>query len=229
MRSGTDGGRTVGIVLLLQLAFALILPFVLMRPIYGGYPGFLEAGAANSGGIRAAVAIAFLGSGLTILLAIKTLPVLREYSMSAAVWFLAICIVSAALDWVHNATVISMLSVSERFVASGGGDAIYQAWGAAAASMRRSVHIVQLLAIAGWMMSFYLSLFRFKLVPRALAAIGILGVASQFTGVTAMMFLGYPQLSYLAMPLAPIHAATAIWLIAKGFPQPSSETVHEEE
>ena len=33
-----------------------------------------------------------------------------------------------------------------------------------------------------------------------------------------MMFLGYPVLSYMAMPLAPIHAVTAIWLIVKGFP-----------
>jgi hypothetical protein len=37
-----------------------------------------------------------------------------------------------------------------------------------------------------------------------------------FTGVTAMMFLGYPALGYLAMRLDPIHAATAIWLIVNG-------------
>ena len=218
MRSGMGVGRTVGIVLLVQMACALILPFVLMRSIVGGYPGFLEAGAASSGEVRAGVAIAFLGAALTLFLAVKILPVLREYSLGAAVWFLAICIASAALDAVHNASVISMLSVSERFAASGGGDAIYQAWGAAAASMRRSAHIVQLVAIGAWMMSFYALLWRFKLVPRALAVLGVIGVASQFTGVTAMMFLGYPPLGYLAMPLAPIHAATAIWLIVKGSP-----------
>lgn len=217
MRSGMGDGRTVGIVLLLQMACALIVPFVLMDAMVRGYPGFLEAGAVNSGWIRAGVAVAFLGSALTVFLAVRMLPILREYSLTAAVWFLAICIVSAALDAVHNASVISMLSVSERFTASGGGDAIYQAWGAAAGSMRRSAHIVQLVAIGAWMMSFYISLWRFNLVPRALSTLGIIGVASQFTGVTAMMFLGYPALGYLAMPLAPIHAATAIWLIVKGF------------
>ena len=41
-----------------------------------------------------------------------------------------------------------------------------------------------------------------------------------------MMFLGYPPLGYLAMPLAPIHALTAIWLIAKGFPNlPSNDNM----
>ena len=221
MRSDNGSGRTVGIVLLLQMVCALIVPFVLMDAMVRGYPGFLESGAASSGRIRAGIAIAFLGSALTVFLAVKILPILREHSLTAAVWFLAICIVSAALDAVHNASVISMLSVSERFTASSGGDAIYQAWGAAAGSMRRSAHVVQLVAIGAWMISFYISLWRFKLIPRALSTLGFIGVAAQFIGVTAMMFLGYPPISYLAMPLAPIHAATAIWLIVKGFPEPA--------
>jgi hypothetical protein len=33
-----------------------------------------------------------------------------------------------------------------------------------------------------------------------------------------MMFLGNSPIGYMAMPIAPIHAATAIWLIVKGFP-----------
>ena len=214
----------VGIVLLLQMTCALIVPFVLMDPIVRGYPAFLETAAASSGRIRVGVGVAFIGAALTVYLSVRILPVIRKYSLTVAVWFLAICIVSAALDAVHNASVISMLSVSERFTTSGGGDPHYQAWGAAAGSMRRSAHVVQLVAIGTWMMSFYISLWRFKLVPRILSTLGIVGVISQFTGVTAMMFLGLPSITYLAMPLAPIHAATGIWLIAKGFSMDSDST-----
>ncbi len=224
MKSEMSVGRTVGILLLLQMASALIFPFVLIGA--KGYPDFLESSAANAIQIRTGMALGFVGAALTVTLGVWMFPVLRAYGKRAALWLLAVCTISAALDAVHNASVMSMLSVSEKFVASGGADsALYQAWGAMAASMRRSAHVVQLLAIGAWMMTFYVSLWRFRLIPRPLSALGILGVVSQFTGVTAMMFLGYPSLGYLAMPLAPIHAVTAIWLIAKGLPddEPVSE------
>ncbi|MGB7200819.1 MAG: DUF4386 domain-containing protein [Pyrinomonadaceae bacterium] len=224
MRSEMNLGRTVGILLLLQMASALVFPFVLMRALNGGYPDFLEAAAASGGQIRAGMGLAFVGAALTLFLGVKMFSVLKRHSNGAALWFLGVCAIGCGIDAVHSGSVLSMLSVSERFANSGGADAaIYQAWGAAAASMRRSLHVVQLVAIGAWMMTFYVSLLRFRLVPRPLSTLGIIGVASQFTGVTAMMFLGYPQLGFLAMPLAPIHAITAIWLIVKGFPVASAE------
>ena len=77
--------------------------------------------------------------------------------------------------------------------------------------------MMQLFAIAAWMFTFYVSLFRFKLIPRALAGIGLLGVASQFTGVTFMMFTGQRLIGEMAMPLLPIQILVAVWLIIKGF------------
>ncbi len=219
MRPEMSVGRTVGILLLLQMASALIFPFVLMRALNAGYPDFLETAAASGVQMRAGLGLAFIGAALTLFLGVKMFSVLKRYSIGAALWFLGVCAISCGIDAVHSGSVLSMLAVSEQFVNSGGAEpAVYQAWGAAAASMRRSAHVVQLVAIGAWMMTFYISIWRFRLIPRPLSTLGIVGVASQFTGVTAMMFLGYPQLGFLAMPLAPIHAATAIWLIVKGFP-----------
>lgn len=218
MSSEKSVGRVVGILLLLQMASALIVPFVLMDPLVKGYPAYLETAAASGANIRLAVALACFGLGLTLALGVWLYPVLRPYSKRAALWFLAVCAVSAGLDAVHNGSVMSMLAVGEKFAASAGADsALYQSWAAAAGSMRRSAHIVQLFAIGAWMATFYISLWRFRLVPRPLSTLGLIGVASQFTGVTAMMFLGFSPIGYLAMPLAPIHAATAIWLVVKGF------------
>lgn len=227
MEPETSVGHKVGILLLLQMALALILPFVLIDALVKGYPSYLETAASSAGRIRAGVAVSFLGAALTLAIGIWMFSVLGQYGKRAAFWFLAVCAISATLDAVHNASVLSMLSASERFTESGGVDPIYQAWGVAAASARRSAHIVQLVAIGVWMMSFYVLLWRFKLVPRIFSALGVLGVASQFTGVTAMMFLGYSPVSYLAMPLAPIHAATAIWLIAKGFAAEPNATIDD--
>jgi hypothetical protein len=217
-------GRFVGILLLLQLAAALIVPFVLMTPLVKGYPAFLETAAASSAQIRSGITLSFVGAGLTLALAVWTYPVLSLYSKRAGLWLFAVFLVSAALDAVHAASVASMQAAGERIVDAVGTDiTIYHSWAAAAASMRRSAHIAQLVAIAAWMGSFYISALRFRLVPRPLAALGIAGVASQFTGVTVMMILGYPILGYLAFPIAPVHVATAVWLIMKGFPRSSGE------
>ncbi|MFN0139313.1 MAG: DUF4386 domain-containing protein [Pyrinomonadaceae bacterium] len=222
-------GRTIGIALLVQMATALILPFVLIGSIVKGYPDYLESAAAASGQVRLGIVVGFVGMAFTLYLGVSMFPILKEHSRRAALWFLAVCVVSCTLDLVHNGTVLSMLSASERFAAAGGrDDAIYRAWGITAASMRRSVHVMQLVAIAAWMMSFYVANCRFRLTPRLFSVLGIGGVASQFTGVTAMMLLGYPTIGFLAMILAPIHAATAIWLIVKGFPRNSTSAGKEQ-
>lgn len=209
----------MGVLLLVQMASALIFPFVLIGALQKGYPGFLETAAPGGTQIRFGVALGYVGAALTLTLGIRMFSVLRPYSFAAASAFLAVCLISSTLDAVHSASVLNMLSAGEQYFAASAGDNIdlFRAWGAMAAGMRRSAHIVQLIGIAGWMATFYVSLWRYRLVPRPLSALGILGVASQFTGVTLMMFLGYPVLGYLAMPLAPIHAATAVWLIVRGF------------
>ena len=214
-------GRTVGILLLLQLVAALTLPFILSKPITFGSPAFLTAVTEHSFQIRSAVLLSFVGSALTVYLGITAFQILRLFSKSVALLFLVVCAVSCTLDVVQAGTIMSMLSISKQFVASGATDSgLYQVVGAAVASARRSAHVTQLLAIGAWMFVFYITLFRFKLIPRVLAAIGIIGVALQFTGVTLMMLLGYRSIGEMAMPLLPIQITVAVWLIIKGFNNP---------
>ena len=221
-RSAFTIGRTVGILLLFQLAAALTLPFILSRPITLGSPTFLTAVAAHSFQIRSAVLLSFVGSVLTVYLGITAFQVFRLYSKSAALLFVVVCAVSCTLDVVQGGTIMSMLSLSNEFLTSGtANSALYQVVGAAVASARRSAHIMQLLAIGAWMFVFYISLFRFKLVPRVLAAIGFIGITLQFIGVTSMMFLGYRSIGEMAVPLLPIQITIAVWLMIKGFNDPT--------
>jgi hypothetical protein len=214
-------GRTVGILLLLQLATALTLPFILSKPVTYGSPGFLTAVAEHSSQIRFAVILSFIGSALTILLGITLFKHFQKYSQSVAILFIVVCSLSCILDLVHAGTIISMISLSSQFVASDTQNAeLYKVVGAAVASARRSAHIVQLLAIGVWMFVFYISLFRFKIIPRLLAMLGCIGITLQFIGVTSMMFLAHRPIGEMAMPLLPIQITVAIWLIVKGFNNP---------
>jgi hypothetical protein len=214
--------RPAGILLLLQLIAALTLPFILTKPITLGSPAYLTVVAEHSFQIRSAVLLSFTGSALTVYLGISMFQVFQRYSKSVALLFLVVCAVSCTLDLVYAGTIMSMLSISNEFVNSETANSeLYQVVGAAVASARRSAHMTQLLAIGAWMFVFYISLFRFKLIPRVLAITGIIGVALQFTGVTLMMLLGYRLIGQMAMPLLPIQITVAVWLIIKGFSNPT--------
>jgi hypothetical protein len=135
-----------------------------------------------------------------------------------ALWFMALCVISLSLDAVQNVTVLSMLSLSQDYVTATAADAeLFQALGAVVGSTRRWAHYTQLLGFGGWIFLFYAVLWRFSLVPRALATLGLIGIMLQFAGVTLPQFLGYRSVMQMAMPLGPIHLVTAVWLIAKGF------------
>jgi hypothetical protein len=142
--------------------------------------------------------------------------------------------ISCTLDFVHGGTVMSMLSLSLQYVNEGAAadHRLYQVVGAAVASARRWAHYTQLFAIiAGWLFVFYSSLFRFNLIPRALAVVGLIGIALQLTGVTIRMFMGYSVIGEMAIPMGPIQLAIALWLIVKGFnerlAEPTAEPIFE--
>jgi len=221
MRSAKSTGRTVGVLLLLQMGCGLVLPFVLWHPLIVGSPAFLTAAAASSFQIRAGVFLSFVGGALTVAIAITAWPIIRQYSDRVALWFLVVCAISCTLDAMQNATVMSMLSVSQEYANAGTADAaVITGVGSLAATTRRWVHYTQLLGFGAWILLFYLSLLRFDLVPRVLAILGLIGILLQFTGVTLLAFLGYSSVTLLAMPLAPIHIANGLWLIVKGFKEP---------
>jgi hypothetical protein len=189
-----------------------------------GSPAFLTAVAEHSFQIRSAVLLSFLGSALTVYLGITVFQPLQHYSKPAALLFLVVCAVSCTLDVLQASTILSMLSISNAFLTSGAANPeLYQGMGAVVASARRSAHSTQLLAIGAWMFVFYGSLLRFKLIPPLLGVLGVIGVTLQFIGVTVMMFLGYRSIGEMAMPLLPIQITVAVWLILKGFNDPSQE------
>jgi hypothetical protein len=219
-------GRTVGVLLLLQLITALTLPFILSKPITVGSPAFLTAVTEHEFQIRSAVLLSFIGSALTIFLGITAFQVFRFFNKSVALLFVVVCAISCTLDVVHAGTIMSMLSLSNQFVTSRAANPeLFEITGAAVTAARRSAHITQLLAIGVWMFVFYTSLLRFQLIPRWLAVIGVLGVTLQFIGVTLMMLLGYGVIGEMAMPLLPIEITVGVWLIIKGFNNPTVKPV----
>jgi hypothetical protein len=215
MKSAKSVGRIIGVLLFVQLA-GLSVPFILLMPATAS--GFLENAAGISFQIKVAVFHLFANGAVTIGIAIAAFPVLREYSVRVALWFVAVSVIWFSMQAVDNAHILSMLSLSQQYAEGGASNSeLFQTLGVVVRSTRRWVHYTELLVIDAWVFVLYSILYRFRLVPRALAAFGLITVIIHTTGITLPMFLGYPNVPLMGFSLALSHVALALWLLVKGF------------
>lgn len=217
MESALKVGRVTGALLLAHLAAGLVVPFVLLDRVRAS-GGFLVNAAANAGQMRAAVILLFAGSAVAIVVGITAFPVVRRDSRAAALSLIALAVAAFSLQAVDNAGLLSLLSLSQEYASAGAGRSdVFQALGIVVNASRKWAHYSYLLVVGTWILLLYASLFRFRLVPRVLAGLGIVATICQIAGVTLRALFGYPPETRLAMPLAPVYVALALWLLVKGF------------
>ncbi len=217
MNSEKTIGRRVGLLVFLHLAIGLMLPFIMLDRVKRA-TGLVAAAAAHASEVRAAVLLLFLGSAIAIAITIAAFPILRRCSQAMALWLLAVAITGFTLQAVDNAAILSALSLSQECArADASKMELFQGLAVVANAARKWTHYCSLLVMVGWILLFCAALFRFRLVPRVLAGLGMVASAMQIFGVTVRSFVGYPPATRLAMPLAPVYVAIGIWLMAKGF------------
>jgi Domain of unknown function (DUF4386) len=209
--------RTVGILLLLHIAVGLSTPFILLHaPI--GPRGFLLDAAENALQLRTAVFLLTVGSAFAIGVAVVALPLLRRYSSAMAFWLLALAVAAFVLQVVDNGRLLSMLSLSQEYARTGTPNSeLFQSLAFVVGSARKWAHFMYLLVAVSWIFLLFTLMFRFRLVPRALAAFGIIASLLQIIGVPLRVVMGYPPEMRVAMPLAPAYVTLALWLLVKGF------------
>jgi hypothetical protein len=215
MRSAKSVGRIVGILLLAQIVVAFLAQFVLLARV-SAPPGFLANAAGSALQVRVSVMLWFVASALTLAVAIATLPVFRQYSERMALLYFALSVLGLSTSAFDNVGVLNMLSLSQEYEKAGAANELFQAVGAMASSARYAAHYINVLV--GGITAFVLVsiLFRFALVPRALAAFGLATFPVQIAAV-AMPLLGYRYQAVMLVPAALSLFALVLWLIAKGF------------
>jgi hypothetical protein len=224
-------GRRLGVLLLAHLPLGLMAPYILILPAIAP-PGFLENAAAVAPQMRAAVLLMFIGSMLALGASIVAYAAVGRYSRTWALWLVALAAVNFALQAVDSGAILAMLTVSQQSAEAGGADAaLYQAAAVAVGSARKWAHYAHLFVVGSWLFTLHATLLRFALVPRALAAVGLVATVSQFVGVTLLAILGSRIITPMAMPLAATYLTLGLWLTIKGFPpqRPPLDDVPESE
>jgi hypothetical protein len=175
-------GRITGILLLVHLAGGLMLPYLLLQPAIAA-PGFLENAADHAVRLRAAVLLLFLSGAITVTIALTAFPVFRRYSDRLAALLVVLSGVNLTLHAVENGILLSMLSLSQRYVEAAGVDtSLFHGLGAVVGSSRRWAHFTHLLVVGSWIFTFFAVLWRATLVPRALTGFGMAATILQVTG-----------------------------------------------
>jgi hypothetical protein len=218
MSSAKSVGRIIGVLLLLQIAGGVLVNFVLMEPVFAAPGGFLVNAAAHSLQVSLAVLLGLAMGLLALGIAITAFPVFRQFSYAMALWFVALSVAGFSLAAVENASVMSMLSFSQAYTGASGADRdLFQALRIVVASARNWAHYIGLIVSGCSLFVFYSVLFRFALVPRALAAFGLGAVMLQIVAV-AMPLFGHDIVFLMLMPLGLSQLILALWLLARGLP-----------
>ena len=219
MSSAKSTGRIIGLLLLVHLVTGLTTPYIMLRPLTAPL-SFNANTTANEFQVRLSVMLLFVGGAITLAIAVSALPVFRQYSYALALWVLALAVANFSLQCVENAAWMSMFNLSQDYAKVAAADAgVYNLIGAAVRSQWKWVHYTHLLVMVSWMFILFVMLWRSALVPRVLAALGMLTAMLQITGITLPQFIPYPSPAPMAMgmPLGFVYLALSVWLMVKGF------------
>ena len=221
MRSAKIVGRTTGVLVFLHLATGLMTPYIMLQPLSASPASALAVAAGMETRVRVAVALLFVGGIIPVAIAITLWPLLVSRSRALAQWLLTLAAVSLAMQIVENQHFLSLLSLSLAHGRAGGeAAAVLAAMAPVVRGAWRWAHYTHLLSVVGWMLLFCGVLFRLALVPRALAAAGIVTTMMQLGGITLPVLLGYRaplSPSAWGVPLAVAYLGLSIWLVARGF------------
>jgi hypothetical protein len=210
----------VGILFIVATVTAIV-GLLCYQPILTG--DYLRIGAEHKNQIVLGALMELLLVCSAIGTAIGLFPILRPYGERIALGHLCFRFLEAIVITIGIVAVLSLLTLSQAFVAAGGSDpAAFRASGTLLLAAHSWSFVLGPLFLLGINTLMYSYLFyRSRLVPRPLAVLGLAGATLVFGNALLVLFGVFAQLSVpavlLAMPIAAYEMILAVWLIVKGF------------
>lgn len=216
MTNAKNTGRVAGVLILVQGIGGYLTNFGVIGPALAP-PGFLVNAAPHALRVGISALLGILAGAFATMIAITVWPVFKKYSERMALCLLALATAALALAVVENGRLMSLLSLSQAYAASGATDpAAFEGLRGVVAASRNWAHFTHLIVGGSTSFVLYATTFRFALIPRALAVFGMAAVALQIATVS-MPLLGGHVIFPLLAPAGIAHFALALWLLTKGF------------
>ena len=215
MDSVQRAGRTIGVLIIIQLISTAVLR-ALQAPLFEA-GGFLVNVAPHSTAVAFNALLTLVIEALWVGVAVTAFPALYERVPRMALFLCALATVILAAAAAEAASIMALIPVSEAEVkASPAGQEQLQVVRVVVSSTRNGVFTMARLLDGTAAFVLYAALLRLALVPRWLAAFGLVAASLWVVSVSVTLF-GHHILTLLLVPLGLIHSILALWLVAKGF------------
>ena len=219
MTTDKSTGRWFGGLLLAAMVLGIWNNFGLSNPVFGG-EGYLRNGAGMSHLFGTSVLMALFTAGLGLAATVIAWPLFRRASPGLALAALMLTGIGLATTVAEQASFMSMLSLSQQYAQHPGADPLaFELMRGVVSAARNWIHYLDKIVGGAGLLLTYLVLYRGRLVPRLIPALGVLAVLSQVTGISMELFQRDLPMLMLA-PLALMQLVLCLWLLARGFSPP---------
>ena len=180
------------------------------------------------------VLLEFLCAPAMLLIPVFLFPLLRRTNEALALGYAGFRFLEAALFVVIEANLLSLIGVSEKFLAPGSDAAAYEAVVNSIRSRNDWMFFLYVITFAVGALVVYTLLYQSRLVPRWLSVWGVVGGGMMLVGTLIIMLElleGAPGLESEALWAAPVaiqEMVMALWLIIKGFSPAALRTMDQD-
>lgn len=214
-------------VLFLSTAVASVSGVAILDPILNA-PDYLAGASADKEWIALGALLWSVNNIGIVFIAVYAFPMLRKLDETLAVAYLTVRIIEGAVMLIGIAATLLLIPLGEEFVRAGAAGGIcFQITGDVLKQLKLlglTKLSLPLLGLGG--MIFVWQMFRFRLVPRAISAVGLIGYALVFLGGIASWFdvidaAPFGPATFLAIPVALFEIVLLpFWLFFRGFQMP---------
>jgi hypothetical protein len=214
MKSNIKVGRLAGLLFLLALIPYVIGQMAILEPILyvQDYPNQIRLKRELVG---LAIMLKWFAITAMVAFAVLVFPILREFGNRLAVGFLAIRFLEFGLLIMGSAKLLSLVSLSEKYMSSEG--TAYEVLANTLRSEWYWIGFIYMFTFALHNFVFYYLLFKSKLVSRYISAAGfiasILILTNVIFGVMGLDIGGF----YLFAPIGIVELILGVWLLIFGF------------
>jgi hypothetical protein len=221
MNTSRKTAITVGI-LFIACSAASLASFAFTGSILGSND-FLSKLSESKNMVITGALFEFIWAATGAGIAIGLYPVLRKYNRSLALGALSFRVAEGVFVLIGTLSLLSLLTLSQEFVAAGTPAAFpFQTSGPLLLALRDwSLNVVGPLAFALGALTYYVILYRSRLLPRWLCGWGIFGTvvsvaATMLAAFTHSFGMGTVN-TFLNIPIGVQEMVLAVWLLGKGF------------
>ncbi|WHZ00438.1 DUF4386 domain-containing protein [Neobacillus sp. YX16] len=221
MNSNRKAAKIVGVLFILA-AVTAVIGLNLYDPILNG-PDYLLKGSEHANQVIVGAVMELILVVSAVGTATTMFPLLRQYNESIALWHVCFRFLEAIIITVGVISVLSLLTLSQEFVAAGAPDpSSFHSSGITLKAIHDWTFMLGPLFMLGINTVMYSYIFyKTRLVPRFISILGMTGATGVFICSLFVMFGVFPQISFwgaiLAVPVAANEMILAVWLIVKGF------------